>query len=411
MTNALSAPIQSLLRSKIDTACSNTQTDIPGVVFVAVDKNGERFSHASGKRGVGSDEPMTLDSIFSILSCTKLVTAIACMQLVEKGVLSLDDPDQVEKLSWELKDIKVLQDGKLVEKKNRITLRMLLSHTAGFGYTFFHEELRDFSYPVGYDEFSGHLTGVMQPLVHHPGEAWEYGVGIDWAGILLERVTGLKLGEYMQKNIFEPLGIDNISFSPSNHTAKLAYMNSRSPDGKLSARDHLLNRSLNVGSEDDAQRLFHSGGAGLFAQPQQYAKILSTLLNNGVSPHSNRQILRKETVDEMFRNQIPKFPNFGRKGVPAAKPLLTNPIPELYPNGEKPQGWGLSFMITGGATGRSESTGYWAGLANLFWWMDREKGIGGIICTQILPFADLKVVKLWAELEGTLYAAMSEGSL
>lgn len=190
--------VVSTLRSKIDTLCNTPdKPGIPGAVFVAVDRNGERFAYASGKRGVASNEPMTLDSVFSILSCTKLVTAVACMQLVEQGVLRLDDVDQAESLAPELREVKVLQeDGQLVEKTSRITLRMLLSHTckaanlfflptggdsnyqhaAGFAYSFFHKGVRDHGYPAGYDEFSGHISGITQSLVHQPGEAWRYGV-------------------------------------------------------------------------------------------------------------------------------------------------------------------------------------------------------------------------------------------
>jgi CubicO group peptidase (beta-lactamase class C family) len=109
----------------------------------------------------------------------------------------------------------------------------------------------------------------------------------------------------------------------------------------------------------------------------------------------------------MYTNQIPQFPDFGRQFVPAAKPHLTNPCGDIYPNDNKPQGYGLSFMITGGLTGRSEGTAYWAGLANLFWWADREKGIGGMIATQILPLGDMDVAMLWAQLEATLYKALT----
>lgn len=104
-----------------------------------------------------------------------------------------------------------------------------------------------------------------------------YQVGVDWAGILLERATGLKLGDYMQKNIFEPLGITEISFAPSEQMkSRLAYMNQRAVDGTLSGRDHLLNRSLNVQSEEDARSLFHSGGAGLFAGPREFTSKIIT---------------------------------------------------------------------------------------------------------------------------------------
>lgn len=193
---ALSAETINTLRAKVDAACANQESGIPGTVFVVVGRDGkEKFAYAGGKRGYGSSEPMTLDNIFSIASCTKMITGIACMQLVEQGRLALDDAAQVERLAPELKDIKVLQaDGTLVEKKRGITLRMLLSHTggwtgqmsmdkqlltdrtAGFGYSFFNEQLRDCNRPTGYEEFSGHIYDVTQPLTFQPGEGWQYGV-------------------------------------------------------------------------------------------------------------------------------------------------------------------------------------------------------------------------------------------
>ena len=112
----------------------------------------------------------------------------------------------------------------------------------------------------------------------------------------------------------------------------------------------------------------------------------------------------------MFRNQIPNFPNASRQPIPAAKPDLTNPIPELYPvAGNPPQGWGLTFMLpNGGATGRSKTTGHWAGLANLWWWCDRENGVAGLVCTQVLPFADANVLGLWVGLEAEVYKALAQ---
>jgi CubicO group peptidase (beta-lactamase class C family) len=136
-------------------------------------------------------------------------------------------------------------------------------------------------------------------------------------------------------------------------------------------------------------------------------EILATLLNDGTSPTTGAQILQKSTVEEMFKNQIPKFPNFGRQGIPASKPWLTNPLPDLYPiPPEQPQGWGLTFMLTSGPTGRSPGTATWAGLPNLWWWCDREKGVAGIICSQVLPFADAKVLGLWFDVETGIYAAL-----
>ncbi|KAI9836091.1 MAG: hypothetical protein M1819_001705 [Sarea resinae] len=405
----LSTETISSLRQTVDSACADKKNSIPGTTVVVVGKDGkELFSHAAGHRGLESTEAMTLDNIYWIASCTKLITGIACMQLVEQGKLSLDDAEQVETLAPELKTVKVLQeDGTLTEKKKKITLRMLLSHTAGFGYAFFNTKIRDHSGPFGWDEFSGHIFDMKQPLTNQPGSRWEYGVNIDWAGILLERVTGLSLNDYMHKNIFEPLELKNISMFPTQSMKEhLAHMHYRAPDGKITFRDHLLRRPLIVENESEVKSTFNSGGAGCFAKPQEYCQILATLLNDGTSPTNGKQILKKATVDEMFTNQIPEFPHFGRQGIPDSKPELTNAIPDIYPNGDQPQGWGLTFMLTGGATGRSSGTAFWAGLPNLWWWCDREKGVAGMVCSQILPFVDANVLGMWVNVEAAIYKAL-----
>ncbi|TDZ36807.1 Acyltransferase mlcH [Colletotrichum spinosum] len=392
---------------------NNATTDphqIPGTTVIVVNRDGEeQFAHSSGSRGIDSSEPMTLDNVFWIASCSKIVTGIACMQLVEQGVLKLDDPDHLEKLCPELADIKVLgADGNLQGKKRGITLRMLLTHTAGFGYTFFNSRLRDWSLPAGIDEFSGSIRDVMQPLLFQPGEGWEYGVGIDWAGVALERATNLSLNDYIQKNVCQPLGLKNVNMIPTPAMkAQLAYMHYKRPDGQIVTRDHLLHRPLVVQSEEEIAGCFNSGGAGLFAKPQEYTRILAVLLNNGTCPVTKSQILKTETVDEMFTNQISKFPAFARQGVEDAKPELSNAIPNIYPvSGDPPQGWGLTFMITGGDTGRAEGTAHWAGLPNLYWWCDRKNGVAGIICSQILPFGDPSVMALWGQVEAAVYKGL-----
>lgn len=166
------------LRSTVDEACAEPTTGIPGTTVVVVGKDGnELFAHSAGKQGLRSNSPMTLDNIFWIASFTKVLTGVACMQLVEQGILKLDDGAQIESLCPELKDIKVLRpDGTLEDKQTAITLRMLLTHTAGFGYSFFNERLRDWALPAGLDEFSGRLEDMKSPLLFQPGTGWEYGV-------------------------------------------------------------------------------------------------------------------------------------------------------------------------------------------------------------------------------------------
>lgn len=139
-------------------------------------------------------------------------------------------------------------------------------------------------------------------------------------------------------------------------------------------------------------------------------EIIATLLNNGTSPTTGKQMLMSSSVDEMFKNQIPQFPKFAYQPISAAKPRYTNPLPELYPQeGHPDQGWGLTFHITmePGATGRGANTGWWAGLTNLFWWADREKGVGGMIASQVLPFGDPNVLGTWVQCEAAVYEGLA----
>lgn len=166
------------LRSIVDKATASAQDGIAGATVVIVSKDGsEPFVHSAGRRGATSVEPMTLESIYWIASCTKMLVGFSCMQLVEKGTMKLDDSDWLENLCPEFRDLKVLtKNGDFEPKRNGITLRMLLTHTAGFGYSFFNERLRDWGAQRNLDEFSGDIKDIHQPLLFQPGEGWEYGV-------------------------------------------------------------------------------------------------------------------------------------------------------------------------------------------------------------------------------------------
>lgn len=155
-------------------------------------------------------------------------------------------------------------------------------------------------------------------------------------------------------------------FPTPQMTHHLAHMHQKPPSLPLHARDHLYRRPL-ISAPSEHASIYNSAGAGCFARPTDYVQILTVLLNNGVSPITGARILSEGSVEEMFRNQIPDFPDFGRRGVKSAKGEYTNDIEDFYPQPkEEPQGWGLTFMLTlhEGATGRGRNTSWWAGLAN-----------------------------------------------
>ncbi|GAB1193235.1 hypothetical protein APSETT444_002438 [Aspergillus pseudonomiae] len=421
MTTKLSQETASTLRGTLDATTSGPSPNVPGLVYCAVDREGDVFfSHASGKRGSDSPDPMSLDTVFWIASCTKLITSIACMQMVEEGKLALDDVEQVQSLAPELENVQVLEretDGsfRLVPKDRGITLRMLLNHTSGFGYAFEDLKLRDWSRPLGLDDFSGHESDVLhRPLVNQPGTQFQYGVGLDWAGVLVERVSGLSLEEYFQQFILRPLGIESISFFPSvEMKMNLAYMHQRDKDGTAKVTDHLYRYPLLPCKPGMEAQRFCMGGAGCFGKPIEYCKIIATLLNDGTDPRTGTQLLRPETVkgkkdpspQKMFTDQIPDMPRYCNEYTPSGKPLLANPCPLVPCDDDLTEGWGLSFSLSHrkSPTGRAAGSGSWEGLANLFWFADRENGVGAIIASQILPYGDLQVLGCMEEVEKMIY--------
>ncbi|KAH7563334.1 hypothetical protein BM1_00381 [Bipolaris maydis] len=384
----------------------------PGLVFRAVDKSGKTLvEHASGSLGVDSDQPMDADTtLFWIASCTKLVTVISVLQLVEQGKIPLDDAGFVKKIAPELADKKVYPDGvNAVEREKDITMRMLVSHTAGFGYRFADPRIKQ----DGIEGSHGDKNDILNAkLLNQPGSMFEYGVNIDWAGIILERVTGQLLGDYFQQNIFTPLDIsaDGATMFPSPSLQKnLAHMHQRDASGTLHENPHLYIGPLECPPEKQKDFL-QSGGAGLFSKPKEYVKILAAILNNGTSPLTNKQILKKESVDLLFENQIPDQPDFARAQVAPANPLLLNPSKEIYPQpGNPPQGWGFGGFLTiaPGQTGRGANTLWWMGLCNCFWWVDREKGVAGMLAAQVLPNGDGKVIPAWVMAEKGVYDGLA----
>ncbi|KAM5453635.1 hypothetical protein McanCB49686_004681 [Microsporum canis] len=237
----------------IDDSCVDGVMGLPGVTVMVVNKQGEELlAHIAGRReGAESEEHLALDAVYYMVSRTKMVTGLACMQLVERGKLSLDDVEAVERLCPELKEVKVLQDD------------------AGFGYSSLNKKL------AGFKENICNIEQFMQPLVNQPGEKWEYGISIDWAGILVERATKMRLGTYFQENIFDPLGIKHTSFSLSGEMkSKLVTMHKRHPDGSLSPADaHPRQAVVNAETEEEQESLFQSGGAGLFGTIRDYSSM------------------------------------------------------------------------------------------------------------------------------------------
>jgi len=195
--------------------------EIPGVVAMAVGEDGVFYEGAFGLRALPDGAAMTMDTVFRIASMTKAITSVAALQLVEQGKLALDDPVPAIDPALAKPQVLVLFDraGRPILRPARraITLRHLLTHTAGFSYEIWNRNMLQFN---GVSKLppmsSGRRAALRVPLMFDPGDRWEYGINIDWVGRLVEEVSGEHLDVYMRDHIFAPLGMDDTGFRPND---------------------------------------------------------------------------------------------------------------------------------------------------------------------------------------------------
>jgi methyl acetate hydrolase len=369
--------------------------DVPGVTAAATDAKGTTYEAGFGKRVLGEPADMTPDSVVWIASMTKAITGAASMQLVERGKLALDAPAKA--VVPQLGEVGVLEGfdaagkPKMRKPKRDITLRHLLTHTAGFGYDIWSPEVGKYMEAM---EVPGVIScqnkALTTPLLFDPGERWFYGINIDWAGKMVEAASGKRLGQYMRDNILGPLGMDSTGFRITDGMRKrLAKIHHREPDGALTP-----DTALELPQEPE----FEMGGGGLYSTAGDYLKFVRMMLNHGKSD-KGEAVLKPETTAEMSKNAM---------GDATVCPLKTAAPPfsndaEFFPGMRKQ--WGLSFMINNEAapTGRSAGALAWAGLANTYYWIDQKKGVGGVYATQILPFVDVKSLPLFYAFESAVY--------
>ncbi|MES5488018.1 serine hydrolase domain-containing protein [Bradyrhizobium sp. INPA03-11B] len=388
------AQIDQVLRQKSEAK------EIPGVVAVAATGKDVIYEGAFGKRDLSKSDPMTADSVFWIASMTKAVTSAGAMQLVEQGKLSLDEP--IGKLLPDLAAPQVLEgfdakgEPKLRPAKTPITLRKLMTHTAGFCYDLWNADMGKYMEKTGTPGIISCLNAALKtPLANEPGTRWEYGINIDFVGKAVEAASGKKLDAYLRDNMFAPLGMSDTGFKISDDMRKrLVGMHARGEDGTLAAMPFELEQNPE----------FHMGGGGLYSTAADYIKFCQMILNKGKG--NGNQLLKAETVAAMGQNQMGDL-TVGK--MTTAAPPYTNDV-DLYPDMIKK--WGLSFLINTAKTpeGRSPGSLAWAGLANTYYWIDPSRDVCGVILTQLLPFADKHSLEAFAGFEKGIYAGLDAGS-
>jgi methyl acetate hydrolase len=385
-----SAAIDKLLRDAVETG------RVPGVVAAAATDTGEIYGAAYGRRALPDGAPMTRDTVFWIASMTKALTSVAAMQQVEQGRLSLDAP--IAAVLPALAKPQVL-DGfepsgapRLRPAAGPVTLRQLLTHTAGYGYDSWNQELARALPQLDLPRLPRNPDELARfPLLFDPGARWNYGISTDLVGLAVEAASGQRLDDYLRDHVLTPLGMHDTAFhlSPAQR-ARLTQVHARGSDGALSVIDWPVGNAPG----------YCMGGGGLCSTARDYLRFVRMLLGGGAL--DGARVLKPETVAEMGRNQIGALNVLPMR---TTDPARSNDV-ELFPGMAKK--WGLGFLINTETTpsGRSAGALAWAGLGNTYYWIDPTRRIAGVILTQILPFGDHEALELLDRFEQGVYAAL-----
>lgn len=400
---------------------------LPGISVFAGDKDGNLlYTHTAGKSSLRSPtgeshtspgEPkFTSDTtICAIASLTKLLTSVAVLQCVEDGLLDLDadvKPSLLPQIgrygiitSFD-DDANAATFSELPEENKKITTRMLLTHTSGHEYDWFSPLLQKWRASRGEQPWTGPTVEhkSVLPLVFAPGRGFAYGAGHDWAGRIVEKVSGMSLDEFMRRRIWQPLGIEGNEagfFLNKDETLKkrLADLSTLNEKGEGPAVD-LPGFDLLFGGEECL------GGGGMFCTPRAYYKFLSAILRR------DGGLFRKEkSYEELFRPQLDDdlegklneylglsetHVNFLRCGLP----------------GESRKNWSFAGLIcVEGQEGRfGKGTVVWGGVPSCQWWLDREMGVCGVAVCQVLPPMCPSIMELHQGFQRGVYGIVAEGS-
>ncbi len=371
---------------------------IPAAVAMVATAENTTYAGTFGKRDSSSGVDLTTGSIFRIASMTKPVTSVAALQLVERGLLQLDEP--VAKHLPQLGRLEVLEGfdkdtGKPVLRPagQPVTLRRLLTHTSGFAYDIWDGNLLRYAAQAG--PAAAGASAPVTPLMFEPGARWEYGTSIDWTGRLVEAVTGQTLEEYFQLHILGPLGMRDTGFIlPAEKFDRLVSTYPRQSDGSLKENPRTPPAPPNS----------FNGGGGLYSTAGDYLRFTQMILRRGRGS-GKEQILQAKTVEMMASNQIGEL-SAGK--MRSLKPETSSDV-DFHPGFADKFGFGFLINTSAYEGGRSAGSLAWAGVANTFFWIDPRRGVCAVLLMHFLPFGDAEAIGLLREFERAVYATLPPG--
>lgn len=356
----------------------------PGLVAGIVRKGGAVELAASGARSKTAPAAMTDDSVFWIASCTKLVTSIAVLQLVDEGRVGVEDlvTDHLPAFA----DLPILEgfnaegQARLRPSQEPVRIRHLLTHTSGCSYPFTDADLGRYAQENGIEMIEGHRL----PRLFEAGTRWQYGVSTEWLGLLITAVTGKPLAQVFEERIFQPLGMNDTSFVLDGRLAqRVVPVHARIPGVGLTPIPFAM----------PPPPSFIQGGGGLYSTAPDYLKLLGALVDGG------SRLLSPGSMKLLTSNQVGEIDCGVFK---AADPTTSNDYDPL-PGRDKRWSLGAMFSDQAGPHGRSEGSFAWAGLANCYYWVDMQAGVAGVLFAQVLPFADPKVIRAFDAVERAAY--------
>ena len=390
---ALAAPARKLLAaSSLDDSLKSSlqRRGIPCASMIAGNADHITYSGSFGKRDSASSIGVTTDSLFRIASMTKAITTAAALQLVEQGKVTLDEP--VSKHLPELAKLEILEGfdsagkPKLRPAKTPIALKHLLTHTSGFAYTTWNPALAQYVKVAG-NAPPPTAVAPLLPLMFEPGTRWHYGNSVDWAGKLVEKISGLTLEQYFQRNILQPLGMKDTSFLvPPEKFDRLVSSYRRQPDGKLKEDART----------QPAPPTAFNGGGGLFSTAADYIRFTQMILRKGRS-EAKDQIVSSKTVAMMSVSQIGAIPIEPLK---STDPSLTADL-DVGPGNKYTYGFLLNTMPE---LGRPAGTLMWAGVENSYYWIDPQRPVCAVIMMQFFPFLDPQGSGMLTDFAKAVYA-------
>lgn len=440
MAPSISNEVASALQTYIDNATIGTAPTIPGAVVHILDaKANTLFSYGSS-----STTTVNSQSIGIIQSLTKIVGAIAFLQLVECGLASLDDPSIIQTHLPELAAKKVLTGYTTDAKGNKtwhfedrvgdITPRMLLNHTYGGGHTYmdtllfkYFQSRPHIDWATINEAADTYGTLLASPILYQPGTKTTYGQGLDWIAVLIERLTHTRLADHLQATIFTPLGLGSMGFEPAFGGTSLSLPGNeekfwprvvRSEEG-YTALDPPHPPTL-THPHAFPEGGYHTGrlGTGLVSSAADYARLLTILLpfNAGCDPITGIRILTPASVREITTSQLSPTLQHNSRNVMAsgATPIVLPAYIQsahMDPQGSFGLGCGVQGMdrvLRDGGRGRGKGSVYWYGAANTEVWVDGEEGVVVFVNGNFYPWNDEKWVGFVAGVEGIIYGGMRQ---